>query len=130
MALLTREEASQSTRKLRMEKVDVTEWGNVDPETGVMEPKWLYVKELSAAEREVIDQSIIIHKRNKQIIDMKGYRVRIVIAVCCDENGTPVFRPGDENWLGQLSTVPFDRIVTVYKKMNYINEDEEELLKN
>ncbi|MCL2306153.1 MAG: hypothetical protein FWC43_12490 [Planctomycetaceae bacterium] len=131
MTLLTRDEALKPNNHFRIEQVDVTEWGDPDPVTGEREPKFVFVRQISSAERDALENSVIIQKRNKQIFDWKNYRAKIAVLVCCDEAGRPIFKPGDEEYLGNKSIGPMERIHNMHKKLNsFSDEDEEELVKN
>jgi len=130
MKLLTREAATQSN-SFKIEKVDVTEWGEIDPETGKPEPSFIYVREVTVADRDKIEQSMVKGNGVKQRITIENLRARMAVIACCDENYNPIFKSGDETWLAEKACAPMIRIYDAYQRLNNFSpEDEEELLKN
>jgi hypothetical protein len=129
MPLLTRENWKNNHYKI--EKVDLTEWSEVNPETGEHEPFWIYVREVSAAERDQLEDRMVAGKGKKQRVTLQNLRAKIVALSCCDEHGHSIYRPEDETWLGEKPVAMIDRIVAVFKQLNdFTDEDEEELVKN
>jgi hypothetical protein len=130
MTLLTRETALK-LEHFAMEKVDVTEWGNINSETGKPEPTYVFVRELSAKEKDAFETSFVAGKGRKQKINLENFRARFAVLVCCDENRQPIFLPEDVEWLTQKPVKVLSRITEVAKRLNDLSdEDEEELLKN
>ncbi|MDR2757617.1 MAG: hypothetical protein LBC20_18155 [Planctomycetaceae bacterium] len=130
MTLLTREVAL-TQEHFAIEKVDVTEWGTIDPETGKPEPTYVYVRELSAKEKDAFETSLVSGTGKKQKINLENFRARLAVLVCCDENRLPIFRSEDVERLTQKPVKVLSRIAEVAKRLNDLSdEDEEELLKN
>ena len=68
-----------------MEKVDVTEQSDIDPETGKQESACVYVRGLTGDEL------------NELFYPVENFQAMVAVYVCCDENGLPFFKPGDED---------------------------------
>jgi hypothetical protein len=130
MAILTREQVIRQNHFERVE-VDVSEWGDVNPETGQREKTTVFVRELSAREKDKLEDSLFQGRgkhREMRFIDM---RAKTAIMVCVDADGNPVFKQEDLEWLTNRSARPLHRIYDAAMKLNgYSEEDEEELLKN
>jgi hypothetical protein len=130
MTLLSRETALNHEH-FAVEKVDVTEWGNIDPSTGKPEPTYIFVRELSAKEKDAFETSLVAGKGRKQKINLENFRARLAVLVCCDEKRQPIFQPEDVEWLTQKPVRVLSRITEAAKRLNDLSdEDEEELLKN
>ena len=131
MKLLTRESVLRSNH-LKMEQVDVTEWGEINHETGQPEPTFVFVREMTAAERERFERQIMTVKGRKSEVNPDKLRQKIAIAVCCDEHRQPIFAEGDIELFNEKSIVPLDRIMNVHNRMSGYIADEsfEEKLKN
>ena len=112
--LLTREIVQQSER-FEIVEVDVSEWGNIDPETGKPERTTVFVREMSAWERDGWESSLTYEKKGKRKFNFINARARLAVIVCCDENRQPVFRPEDADWLGRKSVRPLERIFKAAK---------------
>lgn len=130
MTLLTRETALK-LEHFAIEKVDVTEWGELNSETGQPEPTFVFVRELSAKEKDDFEMSLLSHKGRKRKVNLENFRARLAVLVCCDENRQPVFLPSDVEWLTKKPVRVLSRITEAAKRLNDLSdEDEEELLKN
>ena len=131
MKTLTREVAAKPNYTFQKEKVDVTEWGDIDPDTGKPEPTCVFVREISAAERDKYEASLYTHKRNKREFNPMDARTKAMVLACCDEHGNAIFGPEDTEWLRQKPVSVIERIFEVFQRLNrFTNEDEEELRKN
>ncbi|MDR0705451.1 MAG: hypothetical protein LBF88_10755 [Planctomycetaceae bacterium] len=114
-----------------MVEVDVTEWGEIDPETGKPKKSTVFVRELSGREKDLFEAGLISVKGRKQKLNLDDMRARMAVLVCCDENRKPIFMPSDVEWLTKKSSRPLTRIYNAAKELNDLSdEDEEELLKN
>ena len=133
MKTLNRENFAARTHVPHMEKVDVTEWGDIDPETGKPEPTCVYVREITVAERGKFEAKMTIGKGKKTKLTTEKWEVWAVILACCDEYGNPLFQQSDEYWLEQKPCAMIHRIWKVFGKINNFkneDEDEDETLKN
>jgi len=131
MTLLTREHI-QSNSTFEMVEVDVSEWGNIDPKTGERERTTVFVREMSARERDDYEASHLIGKGKKARTNFKDMRAKLAIATCCDADGNLIFTPHDVQWLSSKPVKVLDRICDAANKINGMRqeEDEEETLKN
>ena len=131
MALLTREAIQQKTA-LEIVEVDVTELGNIiNPETGEREQTSVFVREMSAREKSKWQATFAKQKGQKVKLDTKDMWIMLVLATCCDADGTLIFRSEDMEHLANLPTRIFDRILDATQKLNgFVAEEEEELVKN
>ncbi|MCL2710276.1 MAG: hypothetical protein FWE95_05295 [Planctomycetaceae bacterium] len=139
MTLLTREAITRKS-KFEMIEVDVSEWGDIDPETGENERTTVFVRELSAREKGEFDSSRLTKKGKPDIDRMnensKTFRERMAIATCCDADGNPIFQKDDIALLSQQPVKILDRILAAAIKINRLGEDyfeddeAEEVVKN
>jgi hypothetical protein len=131
MGILTREKFAKTFHTFEKAEVDVSEWGEIDPETGKPEKTTVFVRELSAREKDQYEASLVSVKGKKRDMNFQDMRAKMAVLVCCDENGKPIFDPDDYEWLSQKPGKPLSRIYDTAVKLNgYSEEDEEELLKN
>lgn len=130
MAILTKDMVMQATR-FEMVEVDVTEWGPIDPETGEPEKTTVFVRELSAKEKDEFEAGLVSVKGRKQRMNLDDLRARMAVLVCCDEKRNPIFNPEDVAWLTKKAVRPLSRIYNAAKELNDLtDEDEEAMLKN
>jgi hypothetical protein len=130
MSIISRESVIKSER-FEMVEVDVTEWGEINPETGKPQKSSVFVRELSGREKDNFESGLVEIKGRKQKLKLEDLRARMAVAVCCDENRNPIFKSEDVEWLTQKSSRPLTRIYNAAKEINDLSEeDEEELLKN
>ncbi|GHT28044.1 hypothetical protein FACS18942_08090 [Planctomycetales bacterium] len=131
MAVLTREKAIKAIDRFKVVEVDVTEWGEVNPETGEPEKTTVFVRELSAGEKDWFEASMLAERRGKTKMNLFDMRARMAVLVCCDANRNAIFDANDVEWLTKKSVRPLTRIYNAAKELNEItDEDEEEMLKN
>ena len=125
MTLLTREAITQKIT-FDMVEVDVSEWGAPGEQTTV------FVREMSARERDAYDATLVSGKGKKTSVNFKDMRAKLVIASACDADGKLIFLPEDAEWLSQKPVKVLDRICDAARKVNglSIEEDEEEQVKN
>ena len=117
-----------------MVEVDVSEWGTpgtVD-EHGNPERTTIFVREMSARQRDEYEASIVTVNGTKTAPNFKDMRAKMVIAACCDADGTQIFRPEDAEFLSAKPSKVLDRICEAARKLNDFSADtpEEELVKN
>ncbi len=106
---------------LTTEWIDVPEWGG-----------GLYVRGLTAAERDRLETSLLNAKGEPQTAKLENYRARMIVACAVNEDGTPVFKGNaDAIALGNKSASAINRVVDVARRLSGMtDEDVEELTKN
>jgi hypothetical protein len=119
MALLTREIITRKTT-FEMVEVDVSEWDDSAERTTV------FVREMSARERDDYEASLVTGKGKKTEVNFKDMRAKLAAATCCDADGTLIFRPEDVEWLSAKPVKVLNRICDAARKLNGLNEDDEE----
>ncbi|GHT26823.1 hypothetical protein FACS18942_05000 [Planctomycetales bacterium] len=130
MTLLTREIVRQAER-FNIVEVDVSEWGQIDPATGKPEKTTVFVRELSAREKDAFEAGLVQERRGTRRMNLADVRARMAVLVCCDANRNPIFNSEDVEWLTKKNVRPLSRIYNAAKELNEISdEDEEELVKN
>jgi hypothetical protein len=130
MELLKRENAVAAIRFEKIQ-VDVTEWGEVDPETGKQKETFVYVRELSAREKDQFEAGLVSLRGTKHKLNLDNLRARMAVLVCCDAESKAIFSQDDVGWLTDRGCRPLTRIYNAAKRLNELSdEDEEELLKN
>jgi hypothetical protein len=123
--LLTREMAIKADH-LETVEVDVTEWGEINPETGEREKTTVLVKELTAGERDRFEQSRVVTRRNgTSSMDFSNTRAKLAVMVCVDADGNRLFSDEDVQWLTKRSVRPLSRIFDAAMKLNAFTNDEE-----
>jgi hypothetical protein len=131
MNILSREKFAATFHNFDKVEVDVTEWGEIDPATGKREKTTVFVRELSAREKDRFEASLIAGKGKKRDIAFQDMRAKMAVLACCDADGKAIFQPEDVAWLTQKPVKPLSRIYDAVVQLNgYTEEDEEELLKN
>ncbi|MDR1181122.1 MAG: hypothetical protein LBL13_04005 [Bacteroidales bacterium] len=130
MTLLTREQVIKAER-FEMVEVDVTEWGAIDSETGKPEKTTVFVRELTAREKDDFEASLVQQRGRKQVTNLVDMRARMAVLVCCDESRLPIFRKEDVEWLTKKSSRPLTRIYKAATELNDLDsEGDIETLKN
>lgn len=105
---------------LKLEEVEVPEWGGC-----------VYVRTLPGAERDEFDQAIYDARGKGDAVDVRGVKVRLLVAALCDADGLPVFGPEDAEALNAKSSRVLDRLFDVAQTLNGLTADDvEELAKN
>ena len=124
MALLTREAITRKST-FEMVEVDVSEWGENGERTTV------FVREMSARERDAYEASLVTGKGKKTEVNFNDMRAKLAAATCCDTDGNRIFLPEDVEWLSQKPVKVLNRICDAARKINGLsNEDEEDTVKN
>ena len=100
----------------KLEEIEVPEWGGS-----------VFVKTFSGTVRDEIETAIYSGKKK----DTTNFRARVVVASCCDENGTLLFSSDDVPQLGTKSASALQRVFDKAVKLNGMSpEDVDELEKN
>jgi hypothetical protein len=106
--------------KLKTERVDVPEWGGA-----------VLVRELTGAERDAFEASILDDQGNADRERMVNSRARLAVRSIVDENGERLFSDDDAEALGVTSGRALDRVFSVASRLSGITPDDlEELTKN
>jgi hypothetical protein len=132
MTILRRENVIKNDR-LNLVSVNVSEWGEVNSETGECEEATVFVREITAAELDRYQSGLVRHRGKKTEVDMTNARAKLVVLCACDENRQRIFNDSDVEWLTKKSARVINRIYDAAVKLNNIiqsDEDEEELEKN
>lgn len=122
MALTREKILAEARQKRRMEEVDVPEWGGS-----------VFVKELSAAERDAFEASMVKLDRKGKVQghNLANVRARLAVFALCDEDGKRLFGDDEAGILGEMSAAALQRVFEVAQRLSGIsNEDMEELEKN
>ena len=105
-------------------KIDTSDWTPG-------EESWIYVRELSARERDEFENSLTSGTGKKLKFETKDVRARLAVLVCCDEAGARIFSPDDVDWLSQRPAGILSKIYDAAQQLNnFSDEDVEELVKN
>lgn len=105
---------------IQIKKVKIPEWGG-----------HVYVKGMTAKERDDFEASIIRMNGKVRKVDMRDLRAKLVSKSICDEDGKLLFDEKDIKELGEKSASAVQRIFTVAQELSGLtDEDAEELLKN
>lgn len=114
---LSRDQIRQ-VNDIQSEVVAVPEWGGD-----------VIVRAMSGTERDRFEQSNIAGKGKNRDVNLRGYRARLAIWSCVDEQGAFLFTEKDEDWLGAKSAAALSRIVDVASRLSGISDqDVEELV--
>lgn len=98
----------------KLEPVDVPEWG-----------ARVYVRELSALERDQLDTSFYGEGDDKP--ELGDYRAKVVAACLCRADGTLYLKPGDPagvKVIAAKSPVPVRRIAEVALRLNRLRKED------
>lgn len=119
MPILNRDAILQ-TSDIRKELVSVPEWGGD-----------VYVRSLTAAERDQFEASLIVQRGKQQEINLKNARAKLAVLAICDEQGQRLFSDADLAEMGKKSAGALQRVWIVAQRLSGItDEDMEELTKN
>lgn len=119
MPILNRDAILQ-TSDIRKELVPVPEWGGD-----------VYVRSLTAAERDQFEASLIVQRGKQQEINLKNARAKLAVLAICDEQGQRIFSDADLAEMGKKSAGALQRVWIVAQRLSGItDEDMEELTKN
>jgi len=116
---LTRDEILKAD-DIEIEEVEVPEWGGS-----------VYVRGLTAEQRDQYEQSLIVRKGKKSDINLVNARARLVALTVVDENGDSLFTLADAEALGQKSAAALQRVFEVAQRLSGLTEEDvEELVGN
>lgn len=108
---------SKTVITLPRETINVPEWGGE-----------VCVREMTALERDRFER---VHLASKANGDGDSFRARLCVATVCDDQGAPLFKAEDVEWLANGSSVVLDRVSEVALRLNgFTKSDVDELEKN
>ncbi|MDD3470754.1 MAG: hypothetical protein PHE53_12370 [Thermoguttaceae bacterium] len=116
MKPFTRESLQQVVDRKR-EKVDTSAWTPG-------EESYLWVQELSAAERDQLEIENVRANTGKGKRDKIGFRTRIAIASCVDDEGNRVFRREDAALLAEKPSSVIESISEAYRRVNSMTQED------
>lgn len=120
MGVLNRESIIKAKDAEVVGPIEVPEWGGE-----------VYLRPLSGAGRDRIEAQVVAHTDENGRTGADAYeniRARFVAASVCDEDGTLLFRRGDEAMLGTKSAKALDRLFGRIQEINGLSDkDIEEL---
>ncbi len=116
MKALTRD-AILSADDLKTESVKVPEWGGT-----------VIVRELTGAERDTWEASVVKTNGTKVKIDSHNMRAKLAALCIVDDDGRRLFTEKDVVKLGDKSAAALDRVTDVARRLSRIGEDELESL--
>lgn len=102
------------------EEVEVPEWGG-----------WLRVRSLSGAERDALEQSMVVQRGNERTMNLLAFRQKLVSRTVIDDLGKRLFSDADIAELGKKSSAALDKVAGVALRVSKMSqEDVDELTKN
>ena len=116
MKTLTRSEIL-SADDLKTESVKVPEWGGI-----------VLVRELTGAERDTWETSVVKTNGIKVTIDSHNMRAKLAALSIVGADGKRLFTVKDVQKLGNKSAAALDRVTDAAKRLSRIGEDELENL--
>lgn len=116
--MATREEI-QSKRTLRIEKVDIPEWGD-DVHVRAMYSAELDDYELSLHEDVEVD--------GKPVRKCVNVRAKMVARTACNADGSRIFLDSDAEWLGRESCDIIDKAYDVAQRLSGRSSEEKALI--
>jgi hypothetical protein len=100
---------------VEVEWVPVPEWA---PETaGDKSAYGVYVRSISAAERERLMNASVIVERGSPRFNLPRFRVKLAALAMCDENGNRLFSETDAHAIGEKSAKVLERISDVAARL-------------
>lgn len=106
-----------------VERVEVPEWG-----------RWVFVRSISAAERDAFDNRSVKRKRGGAVeTNLDNYSARMVALCMCDENGKAMFDDAEKGAieLGKAGSSAIRRIFDVCFRLNGLRQaDVDDAVKN
>ena len=113
-------DAVEAAQDLESEEVDVPEWGGI-----------VYVRGLTAAERDDFEASCLISPGKQQTLNLKNMRAKLVVLSVVDEHGERIFSDADAEMLGGKCAAVVDRLFSIAQRLSGLSDtDVEELTKN
>ncbi len=101
----------RSANDKRFTEVEVPEWGGS-----------VRLGSFSAQIREELEMAMLA-RRNGDSMDVRGYRVQVVLAAAVDDAGSRLFTEDDATWLSDKDGVVLDRLADAALEHNGMGED-------
>ena len=109
-----------AAKDIKIEEISVPEWGGS-----------VFVKEMTGAERDKYESSILEIKGGNQTVNLQNARAKLAAFTICDENGNRIFSEADISALASKSATALQRIFEKAMSLSRIGEkDIEDLTKN
>jgi hypothetical protein len=112
VSLLSKDQILQADDR-KTEDVPVPEWGGT-----------VRLRSLSGAERDEFENGIQQQVGNKQVINARNARAKLVALCAVDEQGQLLFSKADVIKLGSKSSLALQRVYDVACRMNGFTEDD------
>lgn len=110
-----------SADDIQKELVEVPEWGK---------DVAVYVRGLTASERDAFESSMVEQRGKKQIVNMANTRAKLASYAICDDQGNRIFTDLDVPKLSKKSAASLQRIFIVAQRLSGMSDgDVEELTK-
>ena len=107
-------------RDIKIEELYIPEWEDT-----------VYVKTMSAEERDKFEEAIFVREGNKRKADLVGLRTKMCAFVLCDEQGNRLFTEDEVQALSHKNANALTRIFEKAQEMSKMREgDLEDALKN
>lgn len=94
------------------------------PTVTVNVPEWggdVVIRAMTGAQRDEYEQQCLATRGDDHSINMRNLRARLVVFCAADENGNPLFGPGDVEALGNKSAAALDRLFDVAQRLNRLS---------
>jgi hypothetical protein len=114
--MLTKEEIL-ARRPTLIEPVPMPEWGGT-----------VYVRELSAAERDAFEAQQIIAKRAVEGSELHDFRAKIIVLSACDADGNRMFDDSEIPAVSKLPVKELQRLFDAGLRVGAISESEAEAI--
>ncbi len=114
----------------------LSKWSRLQIEPVIVDGDEVYVRELTASERDAYESSIMNMRIGADgtqsfTTNTRDMRARLVAMSLCDEEGTRVFGDDDVAAVGALSAAAIDKVFGIAKRLSAVTDDDlEELVGN
>ena len=98
---------------VRTEDVEVPEWGLT-----------LRLRGMTGSERDQFEQSLMVERGGRRIMDTANIRAKAVAKCAVDEDGQRVFSDADANELGGKSAAVLERLYDVAARLSGLREED------
>lgn len=97
---------------LATDLIEVPEWGGQ-----------VRIRVFSGVQRDRLDAFLTRNTdKDGNLKDPSGLRVLVCVLACCNDDGTPLFKPEDAKALEVKSSVALDRILKAASKLNGLGD--------
>lgn len=98
---------------LPQERVSVPEWGGT-----------VILRGMSGAERDAFEAGIMVTKGDKDVVDPRNLRARLIVRCVIDEDGKRLFADEDAEFLGAKSASVISRLFDVARRLCGMGEND------